>query len=151
MIETAMSRRLNEEIKSAMKSGDKDRLETLRLLKASLQKVLIDKGASATPDDEIAFLAVEVKRRKEAVELYRKGGRKDLADKEERELVIISEYLPKPLTEEELRTLVDEAVRETGAQSPKDMGRVMSAVMPKVKGKADGKTVQELVKARLGS
>jgi hypothetical protein len=151
MIETAMSRRLNEEIKSAMKSGDKDRLETLRLLKASLQKVLIDKGASATSDDEIAFLAVEVKRRKEAAELYLKGGRKDLADKEERELVIISEYLPKPLTEEELRTLVDEAVRETGAQSPKDMGRVMSAVMPKVKGKADGKTVQELVKARLGN
>lgn len=150
MVETPLSKKLNEEMKAAMKSGDRDRLETMRMLKSGLQKVLIDKGAGVTADDELAWLVVESKRRKEAMDLFAKGGRQDLAEKESRELSIINEFLPKQLSDEELKSIVEDAVKSTGAASAKDMGKVMGIIMAKVKGKADGKKVQEMVKAILG-
>lgn len=150
MVETPLSKKLNEDMKAAMKGGDKERLETIRMLKAGLQKVLIEKGAGVTGDDELAWLVVESKRRKEAMEMFAKGGRQDLADKEAKELEVINEFLPKQLSDNELKVIVEEAVKASGASSAKDMGRVMGVIMPKVKGKADGKKIQEMVKAILG-
>lgn len=150
MVQNDMIDKLNEDLKSAMKSGDKLRLDTIRMMKASLQKVVIEKGNTFTPDDGISFLLAEAKRRKEAIELYEKGGRQDLADQEKKELAIISEYLPKPLDEKEIMAIVEATITEIGAQSVKDMGKVMAAVMPKVKGQADGKKIQDIVKSKLG-
>lgn len=149
MVQNDMIDKLNGDLKNAMKSGDKLRLDTIRMMKASLQKVVIEKGNAFTPDDGISFLLAEAKRRKEAIELYEKGGRQDMADQEKKELQIISEYLPKPLDEKELMAIVDTTIKEIGAQTAKDMGKVMSAVMAKVKGQADGKKIQELVKLKL--
>ncbi|HNM15636.1 MAG TPA: GatB/YqeY domain-containing protein, partial [bacterium] len=133
----------------AMKSGEKEKLDIIRTLKAGLQKVLIDKGQNFKAEDEMNFLLAESKRRKEAIELYEKGGRQDLADKEKTELALISEFLPKQLNDDELAAIIDEAIRTTGITSAKDMGKLMGALMPKVKGKADGKKVQDMVKSRL--
>lgn len=150
MVQNDMIDKLNTDLKNAMKSGDKMRLDTIRMMKASLQKVVIEKGNNFTPDDGISFLLAEAKRRKEAIELYEKGGRQDMADQEKKELVIISEYLPKPLDEKELIAIVEATIIEIGAQTAKDMGKVMSAVMQKVKGQADGKKIQDIVKTKLG-
>lgn len=149
MVQNDMIDKLNEDLKNAMKSGDKLRLDTVRMMKASLQKVVIEKGNAFTPDDGISFLLAEAKRRKEAIELYEKGGRLDLAEQEKKELVIISEYLPKPLDEKEVMAIVEATIKEIGVQSVKDMGKVMAAVMAKVKGQADGKKVQDMVKSKL--
>ncbi|MBL7959608.1 GatB/YqeY domain-containing protein [bacterium] len=149
MVQNDMIDKLNTDLKNAMKSGDKMRLDTIRMMKASLQKVVIEKGNNFTPDDGISFLLAEAKRRKEAIELYEKGGRQDMADQEKKELAIISEYLPKPLDEKELLSIVEATIKEVGAQTVKDMGKVMSAVMQKVKGQADGKKIQDIVKTKL--
>ncbi len=149
MIDNALLNRLNEDIKKAMKSGDKFRLDTVRMLKAGWQKILIEKQDKITPDDELTFFQVETKRRKEAIEQFIKGGRQELADKESKELVIISEYMPKQITDDELSLIIEETLNAVNPLSPKDMGKVMSALMPKIKGKADGKKAQELVKAKL--
>lgn len=149
MAESVLANQLNDELKKAMKSGNKERLEAVRMLKSSLQKLIIDKGPDFKAEDEMSFLLAESKRRKEAIELYQKGGREDLAKKEIYELTIISEYLPKPIDDAELSKIVDETIKETGASSAKDMGKVMGSVMNKVKGQADGKKVQELVKKKL--
>ncbi|KAB2878347.1 GatB/YqeY domain-containing protein [bacterium] len=150
MVQNDMIDKLNTDLKNAMKSGDKMRLDTIRMMKASLQKVVIEKGNNFTPDDGISFLLAEAKRRKEAIELYEKGGRQDMADQEKKELEIISEYLPKPLDEKELLAIVEATIKDFGAQTAKDMGKVMSAVMQKVKGQADGKKIQDMVKTKLG-
>lgn len=149
MVQNDMIDKLNDDLKNAMKSGDKLRLDTIRMMKASLQKVVIEKGSKFTADDGMSFLLAEAKRRKEAIELYEKGGRQDMADQEKKELAIISEYLPKQLDEKELTAIVEAVIKETGAQNAKDMGKVMSAVMQKVKGQADGKKIQEIVKSKL--
>ena len=149
MISNDLLNRLNDDIKNAMKSGDKFRLDTIRMLKAGWQKILIEKQDKIKPDDEAAFFQIESKRRKEAIEQYNKGGRKDLADKEEQELAIIAEYMPEQLTDEELSGIIDDTINTVNPQSPKDTGKVMSALMPKIKGKADGKKAQEIVKHKL--
>jgi uncharacterized protein len=149
MVQNDMIDKLNQDLKNAMKSGDKLRLDTVRMMKASLQKVVIEKGNAFTPDDGMSFLLAEAKRRKEAIELYEKGGRQDMAEQEKKELAIISEYLPKPLDENELSAIIESTIKEMGVTSVKDMGRVMAAVMPKVKGQADGKKIQEIVKSKL--
>lgn len=149
MAESVLANQLNEELKKAMKSGDKEKLEAVRMLKSSLQKLIIDKGPDFKAEDEMSFLLAESKRRKEAIELYQKGGREDLAKKELYELSIIAEYLPKQLDDVELSKIIEDTIKETGAASSKDMGKVMGVVMNKVKGQADGKKVQELVKKKL--
>jgi len=148
MAESTLATRLADDLKNSMKSGDKERLDTIRMLKANLQKILIDKK-DFNQNDELSFLLAESKRRKEALELFNKGGREDLAKKEEAELAIIAEFLPKPMEEKELTRIIEETIKEVGASSAKDMGKVMSAVMPKVKGQADGKKIQEIVKSKL--
>jgi uncharacterized protein len=148
-----LKEKISEDMKTAMKSGDKFRLETLRTLRAVLLEKEIEKRGGqgvVTPDDEIGVLTAAAKKRRESIEMFEKGGRKDLVDQETRELAIIQEFLPKQMTMEEVTLLVKNIIAETGAASAADFGKVMPAVMKQVKGKADGRAVQELVKQLLG-
>lgn len=141
-----------EDLKTAIKSGDKLRLETLRTLLAVLKEKEIElrgAGKSLTPDDEIAVLSSAAKKRRESIEQFQAGGRTDLVKQETAELAIIQEYMPKQMSDEELRQLIEDVVQTSGASSPNDFGKVMPQVMKQAKGKADGKLVQELVKQRL--
>ena len=131
---------------AALKARDRERVHALRLVASELQKAAKD-GDS----DEVAVLQRERKRRLEAAQAYREGGSEDRASAEEREAQIIESYLPEQLPEQELRAIVGDAVAESGASSPKEMGQVMSLVMPKVKGRAEGKRVSELVREALAS
>lgn len=145
-----LSERISEDMKTAMRSGDKLRLETLRTLRAHL--IELSKrgdGKTITADDELGVLMAAVKKRKEAIELYRQGGREELAQQEEQELRIINSYLPQPVTPEEAEQIVARIISETGAHSAKDFGKVMPLAMKELKGRLDGKVVQELVKAKL--
>jgi len=136
---------IKEDVQSAMRAGEKERVGALRLLVSELQK-----AAKEGSDDELAVLRRERKRRLEAARAYRDAGRLDLAGGEEAEEQLISSYLPAELTEAELELIVEQAVRESGAESSKDMGRVMKQAMAAVDGRADGKLVSGLVRASLG-
>ncbi len=149
----AMKEKISEDMKLAMKSGDRLRLDTLRTLRAALMEKEIERrgsGGPVTPDDEIAVLTGAAKRRKESIEQFAKGGRQDLVDQETLELAIIQEYLPKPMSADELTALIKKIIAETSASSPADFGKVMPAVMKEAKGKADGRIVQETVRKLLG-
>jgi uncharacterized protein len=139
-----------EQVKSdlagAMKAGEKERVGALRLVLSSLQL-----AAKEGEDDEVAVLRRERKRRLDAAEQYREGGRSDLANQEEGEAELISAYLPAELPDDELDAIVAEAVAESGATEAKDMGKVMSIAMPKVGGRADGKRVSAKVREALGA
>lgn len=137
--------RVKQDLTTAMKAGEKDRVGTLRLVLSELQKA--EKAGGA--DDEQAVLRRERKRRLEAATAFRDGGRAELADAEEAEAELIAAYLPAELPDEVLRDIVREAVAATGASSPRDMGAVMQAAMPKVAGRADGKRVSAIVKEAL--
>lgn len=141
------------DLHSAMKKGDTVRLSTLRTIKAALlEKEIALRGttSSVTPDDEVAVLLSAAKRRKESIELFRTGNRNAEAELEQKELDIIQEYLPKPVTPADIEAIVARVIQETSASSAKDFGKVMPAVMKELKGKADGKLVQEIVKRQLG-
>jgi uncharacterized protein YqeY len=136
---------IKDDVVNAMRAGDKERVGALRLLVSELQK-----AAKEGSDDELAVLRRERKRRLEAARAYRDAGRLDLAGGEEAEEHLINSYLPAELTEAELKLIVEQAVRESGAESAKDMGRVMKQAMAAVDGRADGKLVSGLVRASLG-
>jgi len=149
-----LQERIQTDLKAAMKSGDKTRLETLRTLKAVLKEKEIEKrgsGREMAEDDEIAVLRAAEKKRKESIEQFRLGNRPDLVEQEEKELAIIGEYLPRLMTPEEIQAVVAGIVSETGSGSPADFGRVMPLVMKQVRGHADGKVVQEIVRKALGA
>lgn len=129
-----------------MRAGDRDRVGALRLVLSELQK-----AAKEGADDELAVMRRERKRRQEAARAYRDGNREDLAQTEEREAELISAYLPAELSDDELATLVTQAIQETGAESPRDMGKVMPRVMAAVQGRADGRRVSEQVKQALSA
>lgn len=145
--------RIGEDIKSAMKAKDKIRLETVR----SIKKVILEKEValrpkgqdSLTEEQEIEVLSQQAKQRRDSIEQYRNGGREDLAEKEAQELAIIETYLPKQLSDEEVSTVLDEIITSVGATSAKDLGKVMGAAMKQLKGKADGKKIQAMVKEKL--
>ena len=138
---------VQNDTKDAMRAGDRDRVGALRLISNELQKA--HKDASGDQADEVAVLQRERKRRLEAADAYREAGRDDLAASEAREAELIEAYLPQQLSDEELRGIVGDVVAESGAASPKEMGKVMSQVMPRVQGRADGKRVSALVKELL--
>jgi hypothetical protein len=148
----SISQRIVEDMKTAMKAGDKDRLGTLRMLKSKLQMAEVDlrgkKGLDYVLEDEHALGALSsyAKQRRDSIESYDKAGRPDLAAKERTELEIVQEYLPAQLGEDDVREIVKQAIAEVNASSPDDMGAVMKVVMPKVKGVADGKLVNQLVR-----
>jgi hypothetical protein len=147
--------RIGEDIKSAMKAKDKVRLETVR----GIKKALIEKEVALRPSgqenltetQEIELLSQQAKQRRESIEQYRQAGREDLAEKEAQELAIIETYLPKQLSEEELSSTLDNIIASVGAKSAKDLGKVMGVAVQQLKGKADGKKIQELVKSKLSS
>lgn len=142
--------RLTEDLKTAMKARDSLRVETLRFTLADLKNARIEKGEDLTDEDAVTVLRRAVKRREESIEQYRQGNREDLADKEAKEAEILRAYLPAMLEGDALAAAVDAAIAETGAASPKEMGKVMQAVMSAHAGKVDGKQVQALVRERLG-
>jgi uncharacterized protein YqeY len=135
---------VQDDVKSALKAGDRERVHALRLIADALQKAEKDGGA-----DPVEVLQRERKRRLEAAEAYDDGGRADSAAAERREAKVISSYLPEQLSDEELNEIVGNAVAESGASSPQEMGKVMGLVMPHVKGRADGKRVSAAVKEML--
>jgi len=147
----ALEERIKADTVVALKAGDSRRTQALRLLTAALKKERIDAGA--TPDEaaELVVLKRERKRRVEAADLYDKAGRAELAEQERFEEGLIAHYLPTELGDDELAAIVDAAIAETGAASPRDMGKVMGAVMKKVAGRADGGAVNRLVRGRLGA
>jgi uncharacterized protein YqeY len=133
---------------AALKAGDRPRAQALRVVASELQKAHKEARGEA---DEVAVLRRERKRRSEAADSYREAGRSDLAETESAEAELIAAYLPAELSDDELRAMVGDAVAETGATSPKEMGQVMSVVMPRVRGRADGKRVSAAVQEQLGS
>jgi uncharacterized protein YqeY len=138
---------VQDDVTAALKGGDRARAGALRLIVSELQKA--HKEASGSEADELAVLQRERKRRLESAEAYHDAGRDDLARTESAEAELISAYLPEQLSDDELHAIVGDAVAEAGASSPKEMGRVMSLVMPRVQGRADGKRVSALVKEKL--
>jgi uncharacterized protein YqeY len=144
--DVTVAERVRSDLTTAMKAGERERVGALRMVLSELQKAAKEGG-----DDEVAVLRRERKRRLDAAEQFRAGGRGELADREESEAALIGAYLPAELSDEELAALVDEKVQQTGAQSPKDMGKVMGAVMPAIGGRADGRRVSALVREKLGA
>ena len=143
--------RINEDLKSAMKSKDSDRLSTLRMVKTALKNREIDKMGALTDEESIKVLQSLVKQRRDSIEQYQQAGRIDLAEKEAAELKTIEEYLPAALDEAAIARVVEETIAETGAGSMKEMGAVMKAVMAKLAGQTvDGKVVNQIVKSKLG-
>ncbi len=140
--------RIQADTRDAMRDRNRERVAALRMLSSELQKALKEGGDGA---DEAAVLQRERKRRFEAAEAYREAGREDLASTEEREAAIVEEYLPRQLSDDELGAIVGDAVARAGAASPREMGKVMSLVMPELQGRADGKRVSAMVRDKLSA
>lgn len=142
--------RITEDYKQAMKSKDAVKTSVLSFLRAQVKNVMIEKKVEKLEDaDVIAVIKKQVKQRQDSIAQFEQGGRADLADKEKAELAILKGYLPQEMSEGELKVLIDEAVKESGASTMKDMGKLMKVLMPKVAGKADNKLVSDLVKQKL--
>jgi uncharacterized protein YqeY len=142
--------KIEKDVVEAMKARDPVKVSTLRMLKSALGNYLIQVKKNKAEDAEVLGMIVkQAKQRRESLESFEKAGRKDLADKEKAELAILESYLPKQMSDEELRAEVQKAIQLSGATGPADMGKLMKALMPAVQGKADGKRVQEAVKAVL--
>ena len=150
-----MLEQVQNDVRDALKAGEKERVNALRLIANELQKAAKENALRGDPSgptprgEDVEVLQRERKRRLEAADAYRGGGRQDLAEAEEREAEIIASYLPEQLSDEELGAIVGDAVAESGASSPREMGKVMALVMPKVKGRADGRRVSAAVKEAL--
>jgi len=148
----ALSDDIQADLTTAMKARDAERVATLRMVVAAIRTARVAAGSAGEVSDAqtLELLAKEAKSRTEAAEVYAEAGRAELADKELRELEVIRGYLPAQMDDAELQAVVDAAIADSGAAGPADLGRVMSAVMPQVKGRADGKAVNAMVRQRLG-
>ncbi|MDH3987758.1 MAG: GatB/YqeY domain-containing protein [Gammaproteobacteria bacterium] len=142
---------ITDDVKTAMKAGDKDRLKVLRLITAALKQVEVDERRELDDADVLGILTKMVKQRRDSITQYTDGNRKDLADIEAAEIEIIGTYLPEQLSDDELDELVDEAIATTGAEGIRDMGKVMGSIKSKAQGKADMGIVGAKVKARLNA
>lgn len=145
----SLSEKLIGDMKEAMKGRQERRLSAIRFLRSLIQRKEVDSRKVLTDEEIVDIVQKNIRQRKDVFPDYEKTGRQDLIEKEKEEIAVLEAYLPAQLSEEELRKLIDDAIRETGASGIRDMGKLMGALMPKVKGKADGKLVGELVKARL--
>jgi uncharacterized protein len=146
----ALTQQISEDLKLAMKAGDRNRIDTLRMVRAQILE-FEKKGGSKemTSDDELALLSTAVKKRKESIEQYEKAGRMDLVEKEAAEVAIITEYLPKQMSREDAEKIIFAIIEQAGAATSKDMGKVMPLIMKELKGRIDGKTINEIVKSKL--
>ncbi len=141
--------RLGEDLKAALRSGDKLRVSVIRLLSALIKNREVEKRGALTEAEILQAISASCKQRQDSIQQFAQGGRQDLVDKETAELAILQSYLPAPLGPQELQAMVQEAIRESQAASPKEMGKVMSLLMPRVTGRADGKQVSALVREAL--
>lgn len=142
---------LTEDIKTAMRAGEKVKIETLRTLRAKIKDEKIKRGEELEKEDEIQVLMSAAKRSKESIEMFKKGNRDDLISKEEIQLDIIQNYLPKQISEDELDKIIKETILSLNVSGMSDIGKVMGSLMPKVKGKTDGKIVQQKVREALSN
>jgi len=145
----SLEEKLVEEMKQAMKSNDKLRLSTIRMIRSALKNKEIELRKKLEDEEVIKVIQVMVRKGEESVEQFQIGGRADLVEKEKKEIEILKSFLPQPLSQEELLKIIDQSIQETQASSPKDIGKVMKSIMPKIGGKADGKLINQLVKERL--
>lgn len=145
----SLADRLVEDMKAAMKAKDKDTLSVIRMVRAAINNAQIDRGQPLSDAEVTEILAKELKQRNDSLREFSKAGRADFTAKTEREIDILKRYLPEQLSEEQLRLLVQDTIQATGARSKADMGKVMAALMPQVKGRADGKLVNRLVQEAL--
>jgi len=143
--------KLSEDIKSALKTGDTKKRLVLSLVISAIKNKEIEKKNELSDEDIVGVISSEIKKRKESVEVYEKAGREELAQKERDELAILMEYMPEQISEDEIRAEVKKAIEETGAKDVKEMGKVLSVLMPRVKGKADGQTASRIVKEELST
>lgn len=144
-----LKQQLHDQLKEAMKAQDELQKSVVRMLLSAITYFEIQKGGagySATDEDVISVIEKQVKQRKDSIEQFEKAGRQELADKEKEEMDILKKYLPEQLSEEEIKNLIQDAITQTGAKTPQDMGKVMGALVPQTKGKADGSLVSKLVK-----
>mgnify|MGYP000971027013 CR=1 FL=1 len=147
----SLKEKINEDLKNAMKAQDAFRTETLRSIRAEILKM--DKSGmnrEMNEEEELQLLTRQVKMRKESIEMFQNAGRTDLVERETKQMEIINEYLPKQISREEAEKIIFGIIESTGASTPKDIGKVMGPVMKELKGKFDGKLIQEIVKGRLG-
>jgi len=149
MSKSELIARINEDVKSAMRNKDKERLGTLRLITAAFKQKEVDERIELTDADALAVLDKMLKQRKDSIEQYTKADRNDLADKEKAEVAIIQEYMPAQLSDAEIDQMIDEAISATGASGMKEMGKVMGMLKPKMQGKADMGAVSGKIKAKL--
>jgi uncharacterized protein YqeY len=145
----SLEEKLIEEMKQAMKSNDKLRLSTIRMIRSALKNKEIELRKKLEDEEVIKVIQVMVRKGEESVEQFQTGGRVDLVEKEKKEIEILKSFLPQPLSQEELLKIIDQSIQETQASSQKDIGKVMKSIMPKIGGKADGKLINQLVKERL--
>jgi uncharacterized protein YqeY len=146
----SLSERLNEDMKQAMKSQDKFKLSVIRMVRSTIKNQEIDLKRALDDNEVLDVLSREIKQRKDSLQEFEKAGRDDLAEGLKAELVILADYQPQQLTEEEVKAIVQMTIEQVGASSKADMGKVMTALMPQVKGRADGKLVNQLVQQLLG-
>ena len=146
----SLSDRLNEDMKQAMKSQDKFKLSVIRMVRSTIKNSEIDLKRPLDDNEVLDVLTREIKQRKDSLQEFTKAGRIDLADNLSAELVILAEYMPQQLSEEEVKAIVQQTIQQIGASSKADMGKVMTALMPQVKGRADGKLLNQLVQQLLG-
>jgi len=145
----SLEERLVEEMKQALKSNDKLRLSTIRMIRSVLKNKEIELRKKLKDEEVVKVIQVIVRKGEESVEQFQIGGRMDLVEKEKKEIEILKSFLPQPLSQEEILKIIDQSIQETQASSLKDIGKVMKSVMPKIGGKADGKLINQLVKERL--
>ena len=141
--------RIQDDVKAAMKAKDKDRLSTLRLISAAIKQREVDERIELDDDQVLAVLEKMIKQRRDSITQYENAGRQELADQEQREITIIEAYMPEGLSDEEITALIEAAMTETGAESVRDMGKVMGLLKPKMQGRADMGKVGALVKQKL--
>ncbi|NEW05201.1 GatB/YqeY domain-containing protein [Paenibacillus sp. SYP-B3998] len=146
----SLSDRLNEDMKQAMKSQDKFKLSVIRMVRSTIKNSEIDLKRALDDNEVLDVLTREIKQRRDSLQEFAKAGRDDLADNLKAELVILAEYMPQQLSEEEVKVIVQQTIQQVGASSKADMGKVMTALMPQVKGRADGKIINQLVQQLLG-
>lgn len=146
---SSLKQRIDQDTKEALKNRDSLRLNVLRMLKSEIKYKEIELGSELSDDEVISVLSSSVKKRKDSIQQFEKGGRDDLASKEKAELELVLKYLPEQLTEEELSQIINQAIKETNAIGSSDLGKVMKQVMPKVRGRAVGKKVNQMVSSQL--
>ncbi len=147
---TSLKEQITEAMKDAMRSKEKERLGTIRLMLSEVKRIEVDERIDIDDARLLAVLDRMVKQRRDSISQFEQAGRQELADKEQTEIVVIQDFLPQPLSEEELATMIDDTIASVGAESMKDMGKVMGIIKPQIQGRADAGVVSGVIKAKLG-